>query len=53
VIALCKLFSSSTRVQPREVGLLIEENAKAEGGYEYLGYAGHDILEPGQFGVGL
>ncbi len=34
-----------------EVGLLIEENPNAEGGYEYLGYAGHDILKPGQFGV--
>lgn len=34
-----------------DVGLLIEENPNAEGGYEYLGYAGHEVLEPGQFGV--
>jgi hypothetical protein len=34
-----------------EVGLLIEEKPNAEGGYEYIGYAGHDVLKPGQFGV--
>jgi len=34
-----------------EVGLLIEENPNADGGYEYTGYAGHETLEPGRFGI--